>query len=79
MSHFLLYLQNYKEFEADISGLQSEKYGLSFDVKQYTTSSWTLGDENVIGIRAFRVKLLACFVMATESRLQSAASSTVYR
>ena len=55
MSHFLLYPQNYKEFEADILGLQSEKYGLSFDVKQYTTSSWTLGDENVIGIlRAFK-------------------------
>ena len=35
MSHFLLYLQDYKEFEADISGLQSEKYGLSFDVKQF--------------------------------------------
>ena len=33
--------------------LQSEKYGLSFDIKKYTTSGWTLGDENVIGIRAF--------------------------
>ena len=54
ISHFLLYLQNYKEFEAEILDLQSEKYGLSFDIKKYTTSSWALGDENVIGIRAFK-------------------------
>ena len=33
ISHFLLYLQNYKEFEAEIFDLQSEKYGLSFDIK----------------------------------------------
>ena len=33
-SHFLLYLQNYKEFEAEILDLQSEKYGLSFDIKK---------------------------------------------
>ena len=31
-SHFLLYLQNYKEFEAEILDLQIEKYGLSFDI-----------------------------------------------
>ena len=54
ISHFLLYLQNYKEFESEILDLQSEKYGLSFDVKKYTTSGWALGDENVIGIRAFK-------------------------
>ena len=54
ISHFLLYLQNYKEFEAEILDLQSEKYGLSLDVKKYTTSGWALGDENVIGIRAFK-------------------------
>ena len=53
ISHFLLYLQNYKDFEAEILNLQSEKYGLSFDIKKYTTSGWALGDENVIGIRAF--------------------------
>ena len=53
ISHFLLYLQNYKEFEAEILDLQSEKYRLSFDIKKYTTSGWALGDENVIGIRAF--------------------------
>ena len=51
ISHFLLYLQNYKEFEAEILDLQSEKYGLSFDFKKYTTSGWALGDENVIAIR----------------------------
>ena len=34
--------------------LQSEKYGLSFDIKKYTTSCWALGDENVIGIRSFK-------------------------
>ena len=55
ISHFLLYLHNYKEFEAEILDLQSEKYGLSFDIKKYTTSGWALGDENVIGIRAFKV------------------------
>ena len=53
ISRFLLYLQNYKEFEAEILDLQSEKYGLSFDIKKYTTSGWAMGDENVIGIRAF--------------------------
>ena len=53
--HFLLYLQNYKEFEAvEILDLQSEKYGLSFEIKKSTTSCWALGDENVIGIRAFK-------------------------
>ena len=52
-SHFLLYLQNYKEFEAEILDLKLEKYGLSFDIKKYTTSGWALGDENVIGIRSF--------------------------
>ena len=56
ISHFLLYLQNYKEFEAEILDLQSEKYGLSSDIKKYTTSGWALGDENVIGIRAFNLQ-----------------------
>ena len=54
ISRFLSYLQNHKEFEAEILDLQSEKYGLSFDIKKYTTSGWALGDENVIGIRAFK-------------------------
>ena len=53
ISHFLSYLQNYKEFKAKILDLQPEKYGLSFDIKKCTTSGWALGDENVIGIRAF--------------------------
>ena len=52
--HFLSYLQNYKEFEADILDLQLEKYGLSFDIKKCTTSGWALGDENGIGIRSFK-------------------------
>ena len=34
--------------------LQLEKYGISFDIKKYTTSGWALGDENVIGIRSFK-------------------------
>ena len=64
ISHFLLYLQNYKEFEAEILDLQSEKYGLSFDVKKYTTSGWAVGDENVIGIRAIKCTLISLgFVM----------------
>ena len=54
ISHFLSYLQNYKEFKAKILDLQPEKYGLSFDIKKGTTSGWALGDENVIGIRAFK-------------------------
>ena len=33
ISPFLVYLQNYNEFEAEILDLQSEKYGLSFDIK----------------------------------------------
>ena len=53
ISHILSYLQNYKEFKAKISDLQPEKYGLSFDTKKCTTYGWALGDENVIGIRAF--------------------------
>ena len=55
-SHFLLYLQNYKEFEVEILDLQLEKYGLSLDIKKYTTPGWALGDENVIGIRSFKSK-----------------------
>ena len=54
ISHFLPYLQNYKEFEGDILDLQLEKYGLSFETKKYTTSGWAWGDENVVGIRAFK-------------------------
>ena len=56
ISPFLVYLQNYKEFEAEILDLQSAKYGLSFDIKKYITSGWALGDENVIGIKAFNQK-----------------------
>ena len=66
ISHFLLYLQNYKEFEAEILDLQSEKYGLSFDIKKCTTSGWALGDENVIGIRAFKV-ILKLYEIGTRS------------
>ena len=58
ISHVLLYLQNYKEFEAEILDLQLEKYGLSFVIKNCTTSGWALGDENVIGIRSFKRSLL---------------------
>ena len=59
ISRFLLYLQNYKEFETQILDLQSEKYGLSFDNKKYTTCGWALGDENVISIRAFKIKVFS--------------------
>ena len=54
ISHFLPYLRNYKEFDGEISDLQLEKYWLSFETKKYTTSVWARGDENVIGIRAFK-------------------------
>ena len=54
ISHFLSYLQNYKEFEAEILDLQLEIYGLSFDIKKCTTSGWALGDENVIRIRTVK-------------------------
>ena len=53
--HFLLYLQNYKEFEAEILDLQLENYGLLFDIKKYTTSGWAVGDENVTSIRSFNI------------------------
>ena len=53
-SQFLVYLQNYKEFEAEILDLKIEKYGLSFYIKKCNTSGWALGDENVIGIRSFK-------------------------
>ena len=43
ISHFLSYLQNYKEFKAKILDLQPEKYGLSFDIKKCSTSGWALG------------------------------------
>ena len=65
--HFLLYLQNYKEFKAKSLDLQPEKYmyGLSFDIKKCATSGWALGDENVIGIRAFKVGMrLICIHVA---------------
>ena len=54
-SHFLPYLQNYKESEGEISDLQLEKYGLSFETQKYTTSGWSRGDDNVIGIRGFKM------------------------
>ena len=54
ISHFLSYLQNYKEFKAKILDLQPEKYGLSFDIKKCTTFGWALEHENVIGIRVFK-------------------------
>ena len=68
ISHFLLYCQNYKEFEAEILDLQLEKYGLSFDIKKYTTFGWTLGDENVIGIRSFKISKL-CVLSPKSSTL----------
>ena len=49
----LFVISSITKFETEILDLQSEKYGLSFDIKKYTTSGWALGDENVIGIRAF--------------------------
>ena len=33
ISHFVLYLRNYKECEAEISDLEIEKYELSFDIR----------------------------------------------
>ena len=56
--HFVLYLWNYKEFEAEILDLQIEKYGLSFDIKTCTISGWALGDESVIGICSFKHSFL---------------------
>ena len=61
ISHFLLYLQNYEEFEAEILDLQIEKCGLSFDIKKCTTSGWALGDENVISIRSFNAVFMVRF------------------
>ena len=66
-SHFLPYLRNYKEFEGEISDLQLEKYGLSFETKKYTTSGWAWGDENVIGIRAFKTPFSRAFSSSLRS------------
>ena len=52
---FLSYLQNYKEFEAAILDLQTEKYGLSFDIKKMYYFQLSPRDENVIGIYSFKV------------------------
>ena len=41
--------------------MQPEKYGLSFDIIKCTHSGWALGDENVIGIRAFNPKRAGLF------------------
>ena len=54
-SHFLPYLRNYKEFEGEISDLQLEKYGLSFENQKIYYFHLSPGDENVIGIRAFKL------------------------
>ena len=46
ISHFLSYVQNYKEFRAKMLDLQPEKYGLSFDIclfKQCLTSYYFVG------------------------------------
>ena len=56
------YLQNYKEFEAEILCLQLEKYMLSFDIRKYTTSGWALRDENVFGIRSFNWTLSNIYI-----------------
>ena len=64
LSHFLSYLQNYKEFKAKILDLQPQKYGLSLYIKKCTSSGWALGDENVIGIRAFNCHVEKCMCPA---------------
>ena len=69
ISHFLLYLQNYKEFEAEILDLQSEKYGLSFDIKKCNTSGWALEDENVIVIRTYNPNLTTDLVGKVRKKL----------
>ena len=50
-----MYLQNYKEFEAEILGLQIEKYGLSFDFKKcrpyyfrLSSREWECGRNKVL-------------------------------
>ena len=37
------YLQNYKEFEAEVLDLQLEKYGVSFDIKKKYYFQLSLG------------------------------------
>ena len=51
---FLSYLQNYKEFEAEILDLQLEKYW--YQKMYYFRLS--PGDENMIGIRSFECKII---------------------
>ena len=90
ISRFLSFLQNCKEFTAKILDLQPEKYGLSFDIKKCTTSVWALGDENVIGIRAFNkchciiiiilliyINFTLIYVMITHTRPDSSSRRTL--
>ena len=50
-SNFLSYLQNYKEFEAEILDLQPEKYGLSFSIKKCATSGgWECDRHKVLSV-----------------------------
>ena len=70
ISHFLLYLQNYKEFEAEILDLQSEKYGLSFDIKKIYYFRLSPGGENVVVTRAFNILNEVCMVMLLKNIMQ---------
>ena len=59
-SHFLLYLQNYKKCEAEMwickkKKKKKKKMGFYSIFKMCTTVGWALGDENVFGIRSFKV------------------------
>ena len=48
---FLLYLQNYKEFEAEILDLHLEKYGLSYQKMYYfrlSPGGWECDREKVL-------------------------------
>ena len=56
-SHFLPYLRNYKEFEGEISDLQLEKIWAFIWNQKIHYFHLSPGDENVIGIRAFKVIL----------------------
>ena len=67
-SHFLSYLQNYKEFEAEILDLQLKNMSFHLISKKCTTSGWALGDENVIGIRSFKVLFVISVLMFRHSK-----------
>ena len=68
ISHFLLYLQNYKEVEAEILDLQIAKIWAFIWYQKMYYFRLSLGDENVIGIKAFNTSLFLMILIIKKKR-----------